>query len=211
MRKGDIENFCFDELTLGGNNTLCSLTRGWSGTDCLMLPTQRQKKIEFSVLLLENFPADCTSCTSLEMFPDSVSFRCNRGPGFQHVFWIRCCMFHFVGIILQVCRRKLANYSLLIILLGWAISGSMCIILICNDAHKIAQMGMCNCSSVAFTNDALEIPLHHLIKKTATQIPMKCLPHLLCKMLFYLPRDLSCPISFPLHYVSSFLGLGVDK
>ena len=99
-------------------------------------------------------------------------------------------MFHFVGIILQVHRGKLANYSLLVILLGWAISGSACIILICNAACKSAQMGMYNCCSVAFTNDTLEMPLLHLIKKTATQIPMKRLPHFLCKTLYYLPRDL---------------------
>lgn len=45
-------------------------------------------------------------------------------------------MFHFVAIILQVCRGKLENCCLLVILLGWAISGSMCIILVCNDACK---------------------------------------------------------------------------
>lgn len=99
-------------------------------------------------------------------------------------------MFHFVGIILQVCRGNLANYSPLVILLGWAISGSMCIILICDDACKSAQMGMYNCTSVAFTNDALEMPLHYHVTKTATQIPTKRLPHLLCKTLHYLPRDL---------------------
>lgn len=99
-------------------------------------------------------------------------------------------MFNFVGIMLQVCRGKLAYYSLLVILFGWVISGSACIILICNDVCKSAQMGMYNCSSVAFTNDALEMPLHHLVKKTAAQIPTKCLPHLLCKTLLYLPKDL---------------------
>lgn len=47
-----------------------------------------------------------------------------------------------------------------------------------------------NCSSVAFTKDVPEMPLHHLVKKTATQIPMKCLTHILRKTLYYLPRDL---------------------
>lgn len=42
--------------------------------------------IALSVTLLENIPADCTSCKLLETFPDSVSFHCNRGPVFQHVF-----------------------------------------------------------------------------------------------------------------------------
>jgi len=116
-------------------------------------------------------------------------------------------MFHFVGIILLVCRRK---FSLSVILLGWAISGSTCIILISNDAWKNAQMGMYNCSSAAFTNYALEMTLHHLIKKTATQIPTKCLPRFLCKSLYYLPRDLQCPISFPLCYIYSLLGLAID-
>lgn len=73
---------------------------------------------------------------------------------------------------------KLANYSLLVILLGWAISGSACITLICNDVCKGSQMAMYNGGSVAFTNDALEMPLQHLIKKTAPHIPMRHLSQL---------------------------------
>lgn len=39
-----------------------------------MLLTEEKKNIAFSVLLLENFTADHTSCSLLETFPDSAIF-----------------------------------------------------------------------------------------------------------------------------------------
>lgn len=72
-------------------------------------------------------------------------------------------------------QKKLSKLlSLLVILLGWAISGSVRIILICNDVCESAQMGIRNRTSVALTSHALEMPLHHLVK-TATHIPTEIL------------------------------------
>lgn len=58
--------------------------------------------VAVSILLLENFLADCTSCTLLETFPDSVSFHCKRGPGFST---------HILNKMLHVsfCRHNAAG------------------------------------------------------------------------------------------------------
>lgn len=108
-------------------------------------------------------------------------------------------------------QKKLSKLlSLLVILLGWAISGSARIILICNDVCESAQMGIRNRTSVALPAMLLKCHFITLSKQPHTYL-QKFLPHPLCKALHYLPRDSRCPISSPPRFMPIFLGFPVDK